>query len=883
MNGMKTVQSNFSNHSRKRFALVVPLALAFAAHALETVYTPFKDGYANPQQYNGTSRTLQVRSGDSKAWVQHALPDAAGDDLLSARLSLYVKDVVRDGTLRIYLAASPRGLEHQTRYDELKATGDAIASFAVKARDHIEEQISIPLGDAMVKAVKAGSFVGLLIEGADGLNAEIGALEISRGGLLYLSYSAGQKIDQATLDTLAARVIARTGGDVEAVRGPQGVPGEKGDKGDKGDPGSIGPAGPAGSVGPKGDKGDKGDRGDPGPTGEAGAKGDKGDTGPAGPSGSAAVLSQIPGKATPAQIEADSVNGLAAKLGTKADTATVVAALALKANQATVNTALAGKADISALNAKADVTALAAKADQSAVTTALAAKADVSALNAKADQTTVNTALAGKANVSDLAGKANVSDLAGKANLSGATFTGNVGVGTSPSNTPLSVSMTDLTYDTDTVLSRFTHRTSGGRTADLALEYKGKTYGDGSIALSEKRADLDFLVANMLTSGLGRRVLFPNGNLGIGLNNPSARLAVNGAVDIGSNRGGGGMAGLNIHDPDQGPFSNFQFSELSWGGTHAVLFNAFRRSDVINGSFYGNSIYAHDPGSYGGGAAMIQFIGNGGYMDFYISSASTGSLDSVQWGGDAILHLERSRRVGIATEAPLATLDVAGTLSVRDRTQITGATAGQEAFIVNQTVGGSIGQFRVGGDPRLDIAQDSTTMNKQKLIVNQTNSGVDIANFKSNGGTQVRIDYNGHTTINGNLTVSGSVSKSSGTFDIPHPDPEKEAAGMRLRHSFVESPTRGDNIYRYQVRVSNGIGIIALPDYFRYLNDMPQIWTTPVGQFGQAFGEVDSDLREATIRADRDGIYNVLLIATRKDSLARAAWDAKGVEYKPQP
>ncbi len=348
--------------------------------ALETVYTPFKDGFANPQHFNGTSRALQLRSGDSKAWVQHALPNAAGADLIAARLSVFVKDVVRDGSLKVYLASSPRGLEHQTRFDELKANGDAVGSFSIKARDHIEEQISIPLSDAFVKAVQSGKFVGLLLEAADGLNAEVGAVEDSRGGLLYLTYSAGQKIGQDILDSVAARVLTKTGVDVQAVIGPKGDTGARGPKGDKGDPGSIGPPGPGGSVGPAGVAGSKGDKGDPGATGAMGATGPKGDTGPAGPSGSAAVLSQIPGKASRLQIEADSVNGLAGRLGAKADTTAMNAALAFKANQAAMTTALAGKAD------------------QNTVTAALATKADASAL-------------------------------AAKANLSGGSFTGNVGIG----------------------------------------------------------------------------------------------------------------------------------------------------------------------------------------------------------------------------------------------------------------------------------------------------------------------------------------------------------------------------------------------------------------------------------------------------------------------
>ena len=46
--------------------------------------------------------------------------------------------------------------------------------------------------------------------------------------------------------------------------------------------------------------------------------------------------------------------------------------------------------------------------------------------------------------------------------------------------------------------------------------------------------------------------------------------------------------------------------------------------------------------------------------------------------------------------------------------------------------------------------------------------------------------------------VCGSLSKASGCFSIAHPDPAKNST-HKLQHSFVESPTEGDNIYRWQV------------------------------------------------------------------------------------
>jgi hypothetical protein len=142
------------------------------------------------------------------------------------------------------------------------------------------------------------------------------------------------------------------------------------------------------------------------------------------------------------------------------------------------------------------------------------------------------------------------------------------------------------------------------------------------------------------------------------------------------------------------------------------------------------------------------------------------------------------------------------------------------------------------------------------------------------------ISANGTVTMPSSLVIGGSITKGSGSFDIPHPDQKKEKQGWRLRHSFVESPSRGDNLYRWIVNVVNKVAFISLPDYFKYLNENVQVWVSSDKHFGHAFGEVDAKLTKITITADSDGHYNVLVVATRKDHLAREFFDSKGVEYQ---
>lgn len=132
--------------------------------------------------------------------------------------------------------------------------------------------------------------------------------------------------------------------------------------------------------------------------------------------------------------------------------------------------------------------------------------------------------------------------------------------------------------------------------------------------------------------------------------------------------------------------------------------------------------------------------------------------------------------------------------------------------------------------------------------------------------------------VNGNAIVSGSLSKGSGSFDIAHPDPKKTKT-HRLRHYFVETPSAGGNIYKYQIECEVGNNYIDLPDYYQYLNKDSLVWVNPVKHFGRAWGEVE-DNRKVKIVAEEKGIYNILVFGDRKDETAIKDFNKFGIEYK---
>lgn len=143
----------------------------------------------------------------------------------------------------------------------------------------------------------------------------------------------------------------------------------------------------------------------------------------------------------------------------------------------------------------------------------------------------------------------------------------------------------------------------------------------------------------------------------------------------------------------------------------------------------------------------------------------------------------------------------------------------------------------------------------------------------------VAIGYNA-SAVNDNTGVLGVSTQSAGTnnwvvpgdfsvqgtknFVIDHPHPDKKDT-HDLRHSAVEAPTAGENLYRYEVEaIEDGQTVeVELPDYFQYLNTNVQVFVSPVRHFGRAYGETDGNTLKVT--CETAGKYNVMVIGTRND------------------
>ena len=231
-----------------------------------------------------------------------------------------------------------------------------------------------------------------------------------------------------------------------------------------------------------------------------------------------------------------------------------------------------------------------------------------------------------------------------------------------------------------------------------------------------------------------------------------------------------------------------------------------------------------------------------------------------------------STGLGIGTTSPGSKLNAYGSGSNLSVFKVDGGNG--TLFEVTDRLSGSLFSVNtIAGIPVLEVFSNNT------IVAGQYGSNVFVITGSRVGiGTSVPTNT---LTVAGSANVTGALTKGSGTFLIDHPDPNKP--GWKLQHSFVESPTVGDNIYRYVIDIDNTLsGSIELPSYWKFLNENPQIWISPVKHFGVAYGEINEEVSGMNVYANNAGKYNVLLIGTRKDPTIKRLMPEFNVEFESQ-
>ncbi|MNS25490.1 Collagen triple helix repeat protein [compost metagenome] len=144
--------------------------------------------------------------------------------------------------------------------------------------------------------------------------------------------------------------------------------------------------------------------------------------------------------------------------------------------------------------------------------------------------------------------------------------------------------------------------------------------------------------------------------------------------------------------------------------------------------------------------------------------------------------------------------------------------------------------------------------------------------------TGATTNYAGY--FSGNVQITGSIAKGSGTFKIDHPvDPENKY----LYHSFVESPDMM-NIYNGNITTdANGYATVKLPEYFESLNQDFRYQLTVIGTFAQAIVAQEVSGNEFRIQTNQPGIkVSWQVTGIRHDKYANAHRVVPEVEKEPQ-
>jgi hypothetical protein len=260
-------------------------------------------------------------------------------------------------------------------------------------------------------------------------------------------------------------------------------------------------------------------------------------------------------------------------------------------------------------------------------------------------------------------------------------------------------------------------------------------------------------------------------------------------------------AGFAYWEPPAAGFS------LPYSGSTGTTGTAFEVTNTNSGNL-ATAVKGHTDGAYGGyftsslpsPNAMALFAEATGTGDYHTKGILATATPADNYGYGGIFY--------------------GGYRGVYGKVNVTGADANAHYYGVSGIVEGIYGtNYGVLGN----VSQGDGINYGVYGSVNADGENIGVYGKATNGVT----NYAGY--FEGDVEITGTLSKSAGSFKIDHPlDPENKY----LSHSFVESPDMM-NIYNGNVVLdSAGEGWVTLPDWFEALNRDFRYQLTPMGAPG---------------------------------------------------
>jgi len=372
--------------------------------------------------------------------------------------------------------------------------------------------------------------------------------------------------------------------------------------------------------------------------------------------------------------------------------------------------------------------------------------------------------------------------------------------------------------------------------------------GSGFVVVNENAADIDFRVegttdVNLIRSDAGSdRVGFKTGA-------PVTDVDINGQLGVAAGTAAAPSYSFRT-DLDTGMFSTGA-NDLSFstGGVKRMEIGAGGDLNLPAVSTETKQLNI-GVGRSGDGASLIDLIADGAtYTDYGLRIVRNAGAN----GGTQIDH----RGTGNFT---LSTKEAANIAFQTDSTTRLSIGSGGAATFTGNILSGA----RV-------INSDGSATNPSYSFTNDVDTGMyrygaNAIGFATGGAEEVRITTTG-------MVITGSLSKGSGSFRIPHPIRE----GHDLVHSFVEGPT-ADNIYRGTVQLEDGKAVINLDEVSRMtegtfvsLNTNVQCFTTNETDWTPVRGFVSGNLLTIGAKDPTEATVSWLVIGERHDDNIKGA------------